>query len=109
MIHLTHKVLHENHRKQIMLDDYKGNKQTRVVTWRKRLLELVSLLSVEHTESVQILGATNLKFDNVLTPLYFDGTSILPSRCEKEIFYLMYLFRLHFDIHPNIIKQNQVF
>jgi hypothetical protein len=40
-----------------------------VLTWGKRLLQLVCLLSIEDAERVQVLGAAHLELDNILAPL----------------------------------------
>jgi hypothetical protein len=40
-----------------------------VLTWGKRLIELVCLLSIKDTEGIQILGAAHLELDNILAPL----------------------------------------
>ena len=40
-----------------------------VLTWGKRLLQLVCLLSIKDAECVQVLGAANLELDNILAPL----------------------------------------
>jgi hypothetical protein len=58
------------------------------------LLQLVCLLSIEDTESVQVLGAAHLELDNILAPLNLHRTSILPPGGEKEVLDLMDLFRL---------------
>ena len=62
-------------------------------TWWKRLLQLVSLLGIEDTKSVEILGAANLELHNILASLDLHGTRIFPSGSQKEILYLMNLLR----------------
>lgn len=48
-------------------------------TWRKGLLQLISLLSIKHTKCVQVLWASNLELDCVFRLLDFHRTCILPS------------------------------
>jgi hypothetical protein len=55
-----------------------------VLTWGKRLLQLVCLLNIKDTEGVQVLGAAHLELDNILAPLDLHGMGIIPPRCEKE-------------------------
>lgn len=59
------------------------------------MLQLISLLSVKHTQGVQILGATDLELDHIFAPLDLHGACILPPRSEKEVLDLMNLLRLH--------------
>jgi hypothetical protein len=42
-----------------------------VLTWGKRLIQLVCLLSIKDTEGmgIQVLGAAHLELDNILAPL----------------------------------------
>lgn len=58
------------------------------------MLQLVSLLGVEHTKRVKVLRASNLKLDHISAPLDFHRASILPSCSEKEVLNLMDLLRL---------------
>lgn len=48
-------------------------------TWREGLLQLVSLLRVEHTQCVKVLGTANLELDNIFAPLDLNRSCILPS------------------------------
>jgi hypothetical protein len=65
-----------------------------VLTWGKRLLQLVCLLSIEDAERVQVLGAAHLELDNILAPLDLHWAGILPPRGEEEVLNLMDLLRL---------------
>lgn len=66
-----------------------------LLTWRKRLLQLISLLRVKHAQRVKVLGAADLELNHILAPLNLHRTCIFPSCCEKEIFDLVNLLRLH--------------
>lgn len=79
-----------NHRKT-------KSKEVKVHTWRKRLLQLVSLLRVKHTKSIEVLGAANLELHHIFASLDLDRTGILPSCCKKEILDLMNLLRLFME------------
>lgn len=68
--------------------------QRRKITWRKRLLQLISFLGVKHTQSVQVPRTADLEFDDILAPLYLHRARILPPRGQKEILNLVYLLRL---------------
>jgi len=46
----------------------------RVLTWREGLLELVSLLAIWDTESVEVTAATDLEFDSAGSLLDLHGT-----------------------------------
>lgn len=58
------------------------------------MLQLVSLLSVEHAERVEVLGAPNFELHGILAPLDFHRAGILPSCSKEEILDLMDLLRL---------------
>lgn len=74
----------------------KGMNWKKVVTWWEGLLKLLSLLGVEHTKCVKVLGAPDLELDHILSlaPLDFHRTCILPSRSKEEVLDLMDLLRL---------------
>lgn len=78
-----------------------------VLTWGKRLLQLVCLLSIEDTEGVQVLGAAHLELDNILAPLDLHRTGILPPRSEKEVLDLMDLLRLQIEFISQSIRQSK--
>lgn len=65
-----------------------------ILTWRERLLQLVSLLLVRHAKRVEILGATNLELDNTFALLDPHRACIFPSCSDDEIFDLVDLLRL---------------
>lgn len=65
------------------------------LTWRQRLLQLISFFGVKHTECVKILGASDFELDHILAPLDLHRPCIFPSRSEEEILNLVYLLRLY--------------
>ena len=65
-----------------------------MLTWGEGLLQLVSLLRVEDTEGVQVLGAAHLELHNIFAPLDFHRASILPYSSKEEVLDLMDLLRL---------------
>lgn len=64
-------------------------------TWRKRLLQLVSLLCIKDAKCVEVLGATDLELNHILAPLDLHGACIFSPRSEKEVLDLVNLLR-HF-------------
>ena len=65
-----------------------------VLTWGKRLLQLVCLLSIKDAEGVQVLGAAHLELDGVLGPLDPHQPRVLPPRRQQEVLDLVDLLRL---------------
>ena len=62
-------------------------------TGRKRLLQLIGFLRVKDTKRVQVLGASNLKLNDIPAPLDFHRPRILPPRRQKKILNLVDLLR----------------
>ena len=58
------------------------------------MLQFVSLLGVENTEGVEVLGAADLELHNIFAPLDLYRASILPSCCEEKVLDLVNLLRL---------------
>lgn len=65
-------------------------------TWRKRLLQFVSLLGVKDTECVEILRTTNFELNSIFAPLDLNRSCIFPSGSQEEILDFVNLLRLIF-------------
>lgn len=67
--------------------------------WGKTLLKLISFFVVLHDECVQILGASNLKFQRTIF-LFLDGylARVLSPGSDEKILYFKNLFRLRRNI-----------
>lgn len=52
---------------------------------RQGLLQLVGLLGVEDTESVEVLLAPDFKLDDILGALDFDAPGVLAPGREQEV------------------------
>lgn len=63
-------------------------------TWGERLLELVGLVSVLHSQGVKVAMASDLELGHLARLLDLDGPGVLPPGCEQELLNLRDLLRL---------------
>jgi hypothetical protein len=73
------------------------------LTWGQRLLQLVSLVGVLHTQGVQVPAAADLELCDSACLLDLHGLGILPTGCQKEVLDLVNLLRLR-DANKNQVS-----
>ena len=66
------------------------------------MLQLIGFLRVKDTKRVQVLGASNLKLNDIPAPLDFHRPRILPPRRQKKILNLVDLLRLFCVVKTHI-------
>ena len=66
------------------------------------MLQFIGFLRIKDTKRVQILGASNLKLNDIPAPLDFHRPRILPPCRQKEILNLVDLLRLYCVVHTHI-------